>query len=333
MESKKLIVTASPHITNHTSTRGLMLNVCIALLPALVASTLIFGARALLVTGVTVAACVGFEALYCVVMKKPVPVGDFSAVVTGMILAFNLPATIPLWIAIIGAFVAIVVAKQLFGGLGCNFANPAITGRVFLLLSFGGDMTTWVKPFYYQGNNFIVKLLMDNPRIPDGVTGATPLASGNANLLDLFLGNVGGSLGETSALALLIGGIFLLVMGIISWHTPVAYLGGLAVLELFYTIATGGEITDVLYALLSGGVILGAFFMATDYVTTPITGTGKLIFGLGCAVLTFVIREFANMPEGCSFSILLMNLLTPYIDKLTMTHPFGAKPAVKKEAK
>ena len=179
----------------------------------------------------------------------------------------------------------------------------------------------------------IVKLLMDNPRIPDGVTGATPLASGNANLLDLFLGNVGGSLGETSALALLIGGIFLLVMGIISWHTPVAYLGGLAVLELFYTIATGGEITDVLYALLSGGVILGAFFMATDYVTTPITGTGKLIFGLGCAVLTFVIREFANMPEGCSFSILLMNLLTPYIDKLTMTHPFGAKPAVKKEAK
>ena len=135
------------------------------------------------------------------------------------------------------------------------------------------------------------------------------------------------------ALALLIGGVFLLVLGLISWHTPVAYLGGLAVLELFYTLATGGEMTDVLYALLSGGVILGAFFMATDYVTTPMTGAGKLIFGLGCAVLTFVIREFANMPEGCSFSILLMNLLTPYIDKLTMTHPFGAKPAVKKEAK
>ena len=134
-------------------------------------------------------------------------------------------------------------------------------------------------------------------------------------------------------LILLIGGVFLLVLGLISWHTPVAYLGGLAVLELFYTLATGGEMTDVLYALLSGGVILGAFFMATDYVTTPMTGAGKLIFGLGCAVLTFVIREFANMPEGCSFSILLMNLLTPYIDKLTMTHPFGAKPAVKKEAK
>ena len=143
----------------------------------------------------------------------------------------------------------------------------------------------------------------------------------------------GRDVGETSALALLIGGVFLLVLGLISWHTPAAYLGGLAVLELIYTLATGGEMSQVLYALLSGGVILGAFFMATDYVTTPITGTGKLIFGLGCAVLTFVIREFASMPEGCSFSILLMNLLTPYIDKLTMTHPFGAKPAEKKEAK
>ena len=329
----RLIVTASPHIRDNATTRGLMGNVLIALVPSIVASGLIFGMRAILLTAVTTLACVVFEYLYCKLMHKPNPVGDLSACVTGVILALNMPVSMPLWIAIVGALVAIVIIKQLFGGLGCNFANPAITGRVFLLLSFGGDMTTWVKPFYYQGNNFIVKLLMDNPRIPDGVTGATPLASGNANLLDLFLGNVGGSLGETSALALLIGGIFLLVMGIISWHTPVAYLGGLAVLELFYTIATGGEITDVLYALLSGGVILGAFFMATDYVTTPITGTGKLIFGLGCAVLTFVIREFANMPEGCSFSILLMNLLTPYIDKLTMTHPFGAKPAVKKEAK
>ena len=193
-------------------------------------------------------------------------------------------------------------------------------------------MTTWVKPFFYRGRSFF-EMFAATGNLPDGVTGATPMASGDAGLLDLFLGNVGGSLGETSALALLIGGVFLLVLGLISWHTPVAYLGGLAVLELFYTLATGGEMTDVLYALLSGGVILGAFFMATDYVTTPMTGAGKLIFGLGCAVLTFVIREFANMPEGCSFSILLMNLLTPYIDKLTMTHPFGAKPAVKKEAK
>ena len=196
---------------------------------------------------------------------------------------------------------------------------------MFLLLSFGGDMTTWVKPFYYQGNNFIVKLLMDNPRIPDGVTGATPLASGNANLLDLFLGNVGGSLGETSALALLIGGIFLLVMGIISWHTPVAYLGGLAVLELFYTIATGGEITDVLYALLSGGVILGAFFMATDYVTSPFTTKGKLFYGVFIGLVTFLIRNFASMNEGMSFAILLGNLMTPWFNAWGHQTPLGYK--------
>ena len=280
-----LTISPSPHVRSSMTTQKIMLLVVLALVPAIVAATVVFGPRALFMV-IYCAVISMFTELVCQrLMQKEVTVTDGSAMLTGVLLALNLP------------------------------------------------VTTWVKPFYYQGNNFIVKLLMDNPRIPDGVTGATPLASGNANLLDLFLGNVGGSLGETSALALLIGGIFLLVMGIISWHTPVAYLGGLAVLELFYTIATGGEITDVLYALLSGGVILGAFFMATDYVTTPITGTGKLIFGLGCAVLTFVIREFANMPEGCSFSILLMNLLTPYIDKLTMTHPFGAKPAVKKEAK
>lgn len=328
-----LTISPSPHVRSSMTTQKIMLLVVLALVPAIVAATVVFGPRALFMV-IYCAVISMFTELVCQrLMQKEVTVTDGSAMLTGVLLALNLPVTLPLWEAAIGCVFAVAVVKQLFGGLGCNFANPAITGRVFLLLSFGGDMTTWVKPFYYQGNNFIVKLFMDNPRIPDGVTGATPLASGNANLLDLFLGNVGGSLGETSALALLIGSIFLLVMGIISWHTPVAYLGGLAVLELFYTIATGGEITDVLYALLSGGVILGAFFMATDYVTTPITGTGKLIFGLGCAVLTFVIREFANMPEGCSFSILLMNLLTPYIDKLTMTHPFGAKPAVKKEAK
>ena len=328
----KLIVTAAPHITSADSTQKIMQRVCIALMPALVASVIIFGINALIITVVTVAACVIFEYLYCKLVGREVSIGDFSAVVTGLLLAFNLPSTLPWWMPVVGAFIAIVVVKQLFGGMGYNFANPAITGRVFLLLSFGGDMTTWVKPFFYRGRSFF-EMFAATGNLPDGVTGATPLASGDAGLLDLFLGNVGGSLGETSALALLIGGVFLLVLGLISWHTPVAYLGGLAVLELFYTLATGGEMTDVLYALLSGGVILGAFFMATDYVTTPMTGAGKLIFGLGCAVLTFVIREFANMPEGCSFSILLMNLLTPYIDKLTMTHPFGAKPAVKKEAK
>ena len=297
------------------TTQKIMLLVVLALVPAIVAATVAFGPRALFLV-VFCAVISMFTEMVCQkLMQKETTYTDGSAMLTGVLLALNLPATLPLWEAAIGCVFAIAVVKQLFGGLGCNFANPAITGRVFLLLSFGGDMTTWVKPFFYRGRSFF-EMFAATGNLPDGVTGATPLASGDAGLLDLFLGNVGGSLGETSALALLIGGVFLLVLGLISWHTPVAYLGGLAVLELFYTLA-----------------ILGAFFMATDYVTTPMTGAGKLIFGLGCALLTFVIREFANMPEGCSFSILLMNLLTPYIDKLTMTHPFGAKPAVKKEAK
>lgn len=237
-----LTISPSPHVRSSMTTQKIMLLVVLALVPAIVAATVVFGPRALFMV-IYCAVISMFTELVCQrLMQKEVTVTDGSAMLTGVLLALNLPVTLPLWEAAIGCVFAVAVVKQLFGGLGCNFANPAITGRVFLLLSFGGDMTTWVKPFYYQGNNFIVKLLMDNPRIPDGVTGATPLASGNANLLDLFLGNVGGSLGETSALALLIGGIFLLVMGIISWHTPVAYLGGLAVLELFYTIATGGEI-------------------------------------------------------------------------------------------
>lgn len=342
-----LTISPSPHVRSSMTTQKIMLLVVLALIPAIVAATVVFGPRALLLV-VFCAIVSMFTELVCQkLMQKEVTITDGSALLTGVLLALNLPATLPLWEAAIGCIFAVAVVKQLFGGLGCNFANPAITGRIFLLLCFAGDMTTWVKPFYYQGDTFwgmfrssasMAKVQLESciPSLVgtelDAVTSATPLASGDASLLDLFLGNVGGSLGETSALALLIGGMFLLVIGIISWHTPVAYLGGLAVLELIDTLATGGEMTDVLYALLSGGVILGAFFMATDYVTTPITGTGKLIFGIGCAILTFVIREFASMPEGCSFSILLMNLLTPYIDRLTMTKPLGAKP-IEKEAK
>lgn len=321
-------VSPSPHVRSGMTTQKIMLLVVLALVPAIVAATVFFGPRALLLVVFCAAVSVFTELVCQKLMQKQVTVSDGSALLTGVLLALNLPATLPLWQAAIGCIFAVAIVKQLFGGLGCNFANPAITGRVFLLLSCGESMTTWVKPFYYQDGN----MFASSGSLADGVTGATPLASGDANLLDLFLGNVGGSLGETSALALLIGGIFLLVIGVISWHTPVSYLGGLAVLELIYVLANGGEMTDVLYALLSGGVILGAFFMATDYVTTPMTGAGKLIFGLGCAILTFVIREFANMPEGCSFSILLMNLLTPYIDRFTMTKPLGAKP-VEKEAK
>lgn len=331
-------VSPSPHVRSGMTTQKVMLLVVLALIPAVAAAAIVFGPRALLL----VAFCGGISVLTELIcqklMKKEVTVSDGSALLTGVLLALNLPVTLPLWEAAVGCVFAVAVVKQLFGGLGCNFANPAITGRVFLLLAFAGDMTTWAKPFYYQNSSFADMLksstALSNTSLPDlggtgldAVTGATPLATGNAGLPELFLGNVGGSLGETSALALLIGGIFLLVIGIISWHTPVAYLGSLAVLELIYILVTGGQWTAVPYALLSGGVMLGAFFMATDYVTTPITGKGKLIFGIGCGVLTFVIREFASMPEGCSFSILLMNLLTPYIDRLTQTKPLGAKPA------
>ena len=219
----------------------------------------------------------------------------------------------------VGCIFAIAVVKQLFGGLGCNFANPAITGRVFLLLSFAGDMTTWVKPFYYHGLSIGNQLSSSAGSLDlDAVTSATPLVTGTESLSNLFLGNVGGCIGETSALALLLGGLFLIFTRVISPSTPIAYLGSLGILTFFH-------------ALLSGGVMIGAFFMATDYVTTPITTKGKWIFGIGCGILTFVIREFASMPEGCSFSILLMNLLTPYIDKFTMTKPLGAKPIKQKE--
>ena len=238
---------------------------------------------------------------------------DFTALVTGMLLAFNLPVTMPYWQAAIGTFVAIVIVKQLFGGLGQNFANPAIVGRIVLMLAFTGNMTHWVVPFYDPDNI---------------VTGATPLAAAHsapADYLDLFLGRVGGCLGEVSAAALLIGGVYLIMMKIISVHTPLAFIGTVFVFSYLC-----GE--DGIYQILAGGVMLGAFFMATDYVTTPVTKTGKVIFGIGCGIITCVIRFFGSYPEGVSFSILLMNILTPYIDMITKTKPLGAI-TKKKEAK
>lgn len=317
-----LTVSPSPHVRSGMTTQKIMLLVVLALVPAIVAATVVFGPRALFLV-VFCAVISMFTEMVCQkLMQKETTYTDGSAMLTGVLLALNLPATLPLWEAAIGCVFAIAIVKQLFGGLGCNFANPAITGRVFLLLSFGGDMTTWVKPFFYRGRSFF-EMFAATGNLPDGVTGATPLASGDAGLLDLFLGNVGGSLGETSALALLIGGVFLLVLGLISWHTPVAYLGGLAVLELFYTLATGGEMTDVLYALLSGGVILGAFFMATDYVTSPITPKGRILFAVLLGLLTGIFRTFGNMAEGVSFAIIIGNILVPLIEKVTLPKAFG----------
>lgn len=328
----KLTVSPSPQLRGGLTTQKIMLAVILALVPAIAAGTIVFGPRALLMVVFCALASALTEAVCRFLMKKENTVSDGSAVLTGVLLALNLPVTLPLWQAAIGCIFAVAVVKQLFGGLGCNFANPAITGRIFLLLSVGSDMTSWAKPFYYKELPVFGLFETSGSTALDGLTGATPLASGDAGLIDLFLGNTGGSIGETSALALLIGGLFLIAVRLISPVTPLSYLGTLAALTFANVLATGGEMTEVLYALLGGGVILGAFFMATDYVTTPITAKGKLIFGIGCGILTFVIREFASMPEGCSFSILLMNLLTPYIDRFTKTKPVGAKKTQKEAA-
>lgn len=320
----RLIVSPSPHDDNYVKTSDIMLRVCISLLPSLIASCIIFGLRALLVTAVCVITSIVTEYLCRRLMKRDNTISDLSAVVTGVILAFNLPVTIPLYIAAIGSFIAIAVVKQLFGGLGQNFANPAVTARIVLMISFPTAMTNWVVPFFWKNS-------------ADAITGATPLALKNMtaeqladtqstlpSYLDLFLGNIGGCLGETCALALLIGGLYLIASRIINPAAPLAFIGSLA---LFSFIAGG----DPLYEILSGGVFLGAFFMATDYATTPISTKGKIIFGIGCGLITFVIRCYCSFPEGVSFAILLMNILTPYIEQHTRNKVFGAKKEVNNE--
>ena len=309
-----LIVEPSPHRRTGLSTQLVMLNVILALLPAAVMGCVIFGVRAAVVLLVCIASSVIFEALCRIIMKKDQTIADLSAVVTGLLLGMNLPSTIPLWMAVIGSFVAIVVTKQLFGGIGQNFANPAIVGRIVMMLSFTAYMSNWAKPYWYRES-------------ADVITSATPLNSdvlgtGAFTYKDLLLGNCGGCIGEVCALALIIGGVYLIIARIISPAAPIAFIGSVALL----TALTGG---DVLYQLLSGGLMIGAFFMATDYATTPLTAKGKFIFGLGCGIITFVIRNYGNYPEGVSFSILIMNLLTPYIDRLTQTKPLGAKTPVK----
>ena len=300
-----MLVKASPHIRDNSSTQKIMLDVIIALCPAIIASGIIFGLRALLLIAVTVIACVAFEYLYCRLMKKPIPVGDLSAVVTGILLAFNLPSTFPFWMAVIGAFVSIVIVKQLFGGLGHNFANPAIVGRIVLAVSFAGRMTNYAFPTFEGG--------------VDALASATPLvATRNADLplLQLFLGVHGGVLGETCAAALLLGGIWLVARKVISPVIPVTYLATVAVISLI-----AGQ--EPLVQLLSGGLMLGAIFMATDYVTSPCTLTGKLVFGLGLGIITCAIRFWATSAEGVSYAILLMNVFVPYINDLTRQKPLG----------
>ena len=301
--SKQLTLSISPHIHSGRRTSRIMLDVLIALLPAAVAGTVIFGLRALLVLTVTVACCVGFEALYNLLLKKEQTVGDLSAAVTGLLLGMNLPANIPLWQCVIGSLFAVVVVKALFGGLGCNPVNPAITARVFMLVAFGAMATA------------------SFPTVVDTVAGATPLASDKAtSLMDLFLGLHGGAIGETCAVALLVGFVYLLVRRVITWHLPVAFVGCVFVCSF---LMEGMDLAAAFAAILSGGLLIGAIFMATDYVTSPSTAWGKIIFGVGAGLVTFLIRYFGVYPEGVSFAILLMNILTPYIDCWTRRRVFG----------
>lgn len=300
----KLHISVSPHIRTKRTTRTIMLDVIIALLPAAIAGVVIFGIRALAVIGVCVASAVLSEALFNIALKRNQTIGDFSSIVTGLLLALNLPANAPLWQAAIGSVFAIIIVKCLFGGLGKNLVNPAITARVFMLVAFGS---------------------LAQPAFPvDATAGATPLAQiaeGNVpELTDLFLGNVGGAIGETCSLALLIGGLYLLVRKVISWHIPVAFIGTVFLFTLF---TSDMSVHTALAGILSGGLILGAIFMATDYVTSPETPLGKIIFGIGAGVITALIRFWGVYPEGVSFGILLMNILNPYISSLTARKLFG----------
>ncbi len=300
----KLRLSVGPHIHDSSSVKGIMLDVIIALLPATLAGCIIFGWSALAVIATCVGCCVSFEFLYNKIVHKKQSVGDLSAIVTGLLLALNLPANIPLWQAIVGSFFAIIVVKCIFGGMGCNLVNPAITARVFMIIAFGA-MTTAAFPV-------------------DAVAGATPLADmANGNSVDtmtLLLGTHGGAIGETCAIALIIGGIYLLARRVITWHIPVVFVGTVFV---FSFLVNGFDAALALNQLLSGGLLIGAFFMATDYVTSPATPAGKIVAGLFCGIITVMIRQWGNYPEGVSFAILLMNIIDPYIDVWTARKVFG----------
>ena len=298
--SHQVKLSVSPHIHSGNSTRRIMLDVLIALLPTTVAGAVIFGWKSLLVVAACVISCVGFEALFNLIVRKKQTVGDLSAAVTGLLLALNLPANVPIWQCVVGSLFAIVVVKCLFGGIGCNPVNPAITARVFMLIAFGS----------------MAKASM--PTIVDTVSGATPLSAEAGaelpGLLDLLLGLRGGAIGEVCIIALVLGFVYLLARRVITWHIPVTFIGTVFVASL---LMEGMNVTSALTLTLSGGLFLGAIFMATDYVTSPATSWGKVIFGVGAGLITFMIRYFGTYPEGVSFAILFMNILAPYIDSWT----------------
>ena len=313
------VVSGTPHVRSKESIQSIMRDVIIALVPATAAGIYYFGLRALILIVAAIISAVFFEWLYEKITKKPVTINDLSAVVTGLLLAMNLPASAPVWVAIVGSAFAIIFAKQLFGGLGQNFINPALAGRAFLLASYPTEMTTWVVP---------------NGLAADAATYATPLAQLQNGTLDaslgqLVLGQVGGTIGETCAIALIIGGIYLLYKHVISWKIPVIYIA--TVFILFAVIGRHG-MRMPLQEIFAGGVMLGGIFMATDYASSPVTPKGQVIFAVGAGLLTYLIRTFGGYPEGVSYSILIMNCCVPLIERFTEPTIFGALPKTK-EAK
>ena len=318
----KLTLSVSPQIRSKFATSNIMLDVVIALIPALIAGTVIFGIRALVLTAVCVGTAMLSEFIFELVLKKPNTLNDLSAVVTGLLLALNLPVTIPIWQAVVASIIAIIIVKQLFGGLGFNFANPAITARIVLFVSFSNSMSTWIDPT----NTF----MNFGWATADMTAAATPLSilkpgsEGEIpSLLSMFLGVEGGSIGETCALALILGGIYLLIRKVITFHIPVIFVATVFIFSLIFAPEGSSVVTYALAQIFSGGLLIGAIFMATDYVTSPTTNLGKIIFALGCGLMTCIIRFWGSNPGGVSFAILFMNLLTPYINKLTATKPFG----------
>lgn len=313
------VVSSSPHIRSNRTTAGIMTDVVIALVPAIIAAVFYFGFRSLYFIVISVAFCVLFEYLWQKVMKKPVTTGDGTAVVTGVLLALNVPVTVPWWILMVGAFVAIIIVKQFFGGTGHNFMNPALAARAFLLASWPVLMTSWVMP---HTTGFVIG--------SDVVTSATPLAmikegelESLPSLFDVFIGNIPGSLGEICIPALLIGFVYLLVRKVIKPTIPLAFLISLSLLSYLFPMQGMSAGVSALYSVCSGGVMLAAIFMATDYTTSPITCKGQIIMGIGCGVITFVIRKFGGYPEGATYAILIMNIATPLIDKYVQPKKFG----------
>ena len=328
----KVVVTSSPHIKADDDTRSLMLDVLIALLPALCVAVYTFGPRALVLTVISMVACAVFETIYNKIVKHPNTIGDLSCFVTGMLIAFNVPVAASWWMVVFGALFGIIIVKMLFGGLGKNFMNPALGARAFMMASWAGMMTTtWTQPHASLP-------LFGTVTVTDAISTATPLAAmkngalPDASLTELLLGQTGGVIGETSALALLAGGVYLLWRKVITINIPAAYILTVAVLTFLFPMGDVPRVQWMLSQVLSGGLMLGAIFMATDYVTSPVTAKGQIIFGVGCGLLTVFIRYFGGLPEGVSYSILIMNTLVWAIDKATHPRKFGYALDKKKEA-